>query len=249
MGGWVSAPPRHTLSRRLPTTTRSPLHAPEARGAPARRVDAPLRCGVPQGPHRLVRWCGGVVRRGVSVGAEQARARTPFASPAGDSAIRRPRRSGCARLCALRARTARIRLRDGRGCWWRVSTPRACPHRSSVDGKRLPDQAWAACRRRALVVHSSASSGVLAELRGQNKRAHRREPGADWGRARCMPRGRRPRAVGRAGSMQLELRRQAWHSCARGRSAGGASARHQRAYIAPPWTTCHASQRVRRFFL
>ena len=57
---------------------------------------------------------------------------------------------------------------------------------------------------------------------GQNKRAHRREPGAVWGRARCMPRGRgrRPRAVGRAGSMQLELRRQAWHSCARGRCEG-----------------------------
>ena len=36
--------------------------------------------------------------------------------------------------------------------------------------------------------------------------------------------------------MQLELRRQPWHSGARGRSAGGASARHQRAYIAPPWT-------------
>ena len=115
--------------------------------------------------------------------------------------------------------------REGQKCWWRVSTPPACLHRSSVDGKRLPDHAWAACRRRALVVHSSASSGVLAELRGQNKRAHlghRREPGADWGRARCMPRGRgrRPRAVGRAGSMQLELRRQAWHSCARGRCEG-----------------------------
>ena len=117
------------------------------------------------------------------------------------------------------------RWREGQKCWWRVSTPPACLHRSSVDGKRLPDRAWAACRRRALVVHSSASSGVLAELRGQNKRAHlghRREPGADWGRARCMPRGRgrRPRAVGRAGSMQLELRRQAWHSCARGRCEG-----------------------------
>ena len=83
--------------------------------------------------------------------------------------------------------------REGQKCWWRVSTPPACLHRSSVDGKRLPDHAWAACRRRALVVHSSASSGVLAELRGQNKRAHlghRREPGADWGRARCAPRAR-----------------------------------------------------------
>ena len=103
-GGVVSAPPHATRSR---VDSRAPPHAVRAiaRGAwaPARRVDAPLRCGVPQGPHRLVRWCGGVVRRGVSVGAEQARARTPFASPAGDSAIRRPRRSGCARLCSCPA--------------------------------------------------------------------------------------------------------------------------------------------------
>ena len=89
-----------------------------------------------------------------------------------------------------------------------------------VAGSRL-GRLQAACCGRAL----GATSGVLAELRGQNKRAHlghRREPGADWGRARCMPRGRgrRPRAVGRAGSMQLELRRQAWHSCARGRCEG-----------------------------
>ena len=131
-GGWVCPPPRHTLSRRLPSATHAVRCIARGAWAPARRVDAPLRCGVPQGPHHLVRWCGGVVRRGVSVGAEQARARTPFASPAGDSAIRRPRRSGCARLCALRARTARIRLRDGRGCWWRVSTQSASPHRSPV---------------------------------------------------------------------------------------------------------------------
>ena len=158
-GGWVVSAPHATRSR---VDSRAPPHAVRAiaRGAwaPARRVDAPLRCGVPQGPHHLVRWCGGVVRRGVSVGAEQARARTPFASPTGDSAIRRPRRSGCARLCALRARTARIRLRDGRGCWWRVSTKSASPHRSpvctDVDGEEAAgSHAWAAtrsaCSRRA----------------------------------------------------------------------------------------------------
>ena len=102
------------------------------------------------------------------MGAEQARARTPFASPAGDSAIRRPRRSGCARLCALRARTARIRLRDGRGCWWRVSTQSASPHRSpvctDVDGEEAAgSHAWAAtrsaCSRRARTLRR----GVLAE--------------------------------------------------------------------------------------
>ena len=164
MGG---CPPPHATRSRV--DSRAPPHAVRAiaRGAwaPARRVDAPLRCGVPQGPHHLVRWCGGVVRRGVSVGAEQARARTPFASPAGDSAIRRPRRSGCARLCALRARTARIRLRDGRGCWWRVSTQSASPHRSPVGRGR-----GRGCRITRLGRHTervlsscTLGRGVLAE--------------------------------------------------------------------------------------
>ena len=66
VGGCVR--PHATRSR---VDSRAPPHAVRAiaRGAwaPARRVDAPLRCGVPQGPHHLVRWCGGVVRRGVSV--------------------------------------------------------------------------------------------------------------------------------------------------------------------------------------
>ena len=92
--------PHATLSRLLPSATHAVRSIARGAGAP---LGGPLRCGVPQGPHRLVRWCGGVVRRGVSVGAEQARARTPFASPAGDSAIRRPRRSGCARLCSCPA--------------------------------------------------------------------------------------------------------------------------------------------------
>ena len=160
----VRPPTPHALASTPDHHTRS-APSPEARGAPARRVDAPLRCGVPQGPHHLVRWCGGVVRRGVSVGAEQARARTPFASPAGDSAIRRPRRSGCARLCALRARTARIRLRDGRGCWWRVSTQSASPHRSPVGRGR-----GRGCRITRLGRHTervlsscTLGRGVLAE--------------------------------------------------------------------------------------
>ena len=158
--------PHATRSR---VDSRAPPHAVRsiARGAwaPARRVGAPLCCGVPQGPHRMVRWCGGVVRRGVSVGAEQARFCTPFASPAGDSAIRRPRRSGCARLCALRARTARIRLRDGRGCWWRVSTQSASPHRSPVGRGR-----GRGCRITRLGRHTervlsscTLGRGVLAE--------------------------------------------------------------------------------------
>ena len=165
VGGLCPPPTPHALASTPERHHTRSAPSPEARGAPARRVDAPLRCGVPQGPHHLVRWCGGVVRRGVSVGAEQARARTPFASPAGDSAIRRPRRSGCARLCALRARTARIRLRDGRGCWWRVSTQSASPHRSPVGGGR-----GRGCRITRLGRHTervlsscTLGRGVLAE--------------------------------------------------------------------------------------
>ena len=60
------------------------------------------------------------------------------------------------------------------GAGGRVSTPRACLHRSSVDEKRLPDHTLgAACRRqRALVVlgFATPSRGVLAELRGQKQR-------------------------------------------------------------------------------
>ena len=160
------------------------------------------------------------------MGAEQARARTPFASPAGDSAIRRPRRSGCARLCALRARTARIRLRDGRGCWWRVSTQSASPHRSPVarlwTGKRLPDHTLgphgaAACSRRARF--ATPSSGVLG-LRGQKQRAQvstRARPGGALGGARCMPRGRgrRPRAMARSRTREDHTTTPRWRARAR----------------------------------
>ena len=73
------------------------------------------------------------------------------------------------------AHTARIRLRDGRGCWWRVSTQSASPHRSSVDGEEVPDHAWAACRRRVLssCTLGGRRSGVLAEggMSGRKPRA------------------------------------------------------------------------------
>ena len=63
---------------------------------------------------------------------------------------------------------ARIRLRDGRGCWWRVSTKSASPHRSpvctDVDGEEAAGShawaAWSACSRRARF--ATPSSGVLA---------------------------------------------------------------------------------------
>ena len=138
------------------------------------------------------------------MGAEQARARTPFASPAGDSAIRRPRRSGCARLCALRARTARIRLRDGRGCWWRVSTQSASPHRSPVGGGRGRGCRITRLGRHTERVLSSCTHARARRVgRGGNERAHTARAIASRGRigggARCMPRGRgrRPRGRGR----------------------------------------------------
>jgi len=155
-GGWVCPPPRHTLSRRLPSATHAVRSIARGAWAPARRVDAPLRCGVPQGPHHLVRWCGGVVRRGVSVGAEQARARTPFASPAGDSAIRRPRRSGCARPapCAHALRASACATAEGAGGASARSQRAHIAHLWDVDGEEAAgSHAWAAtrsaCSRRA----------------------------------------------------------------------------------------------------
>ena len=151
------------------------------------------------------------------MGAEQARARTPFASPAGDSAIRRPRRSGCARLCALRARTARIRLRDGRGCWWRVSTQSASPHRSPVGRGR-----GRGCRITRLGRHTERvlSSCTLCDaverrvgrVRGQKQRAQpytRGTRGRVGGVPRCTPRGRgrRPRPVARSQTREDHIRR------------------------------------------
>ena len=174
-------------------------------------------------------WLGGVaawVRRVFFPWVQSRRALAHlFASPAGDSAIRRPRRSGCARLCALRARTARIRLRDGRGCWWRVSTQSASPHRSPVGRGR-----GRGCRitrlgrhgARALVVHalrrrraacwqsSGAKAAGVAVPRGAT-------PGANLGGARCMPRGRgrRPRAVARSQTCEDHTTTPRWRARAR----------------------------------
>ena len=93
--GGLCPPPRHTLSRRLPSaTTRGPLHRPrrvgprsEGRCAPALRRAS--------GPHHLVRgWAAGF--DGGFRGAEQARSHT-FPSPAGgDPAPRRPPLFWCA---------------------------------------------------------------------------------------------------------------------------------------------------------
>ena len=73
-GGWVCVrpPTPHALASTPDHHTQS-APSPEARGAPARRVDAPLRCAGPQGPHRLVRgwaaWFDGGFFRGCRAGA------------------------------------------------------------------------------------------------------------------------------------------------------------------------------------
>ena len=191
-GGWVVSAPHATRSR----VDSRPPHA--VRCTRPRRVEPPLGgsmrpCAAP-GLRGHTAWLGGVaawVRRGFFFSWVQSRRALAhlFASPAGDSAIRRPRRSGCARLCALRARTARIRLRDGRGCWWRVSTQSASPHRSpvctDVDGEEVAGShawaAWSACSRRARF--ATPSSGVLAEFGGKSsgRGCAARDPGAGWG--------------------------------------------------------------------
>ena len=212
-GGWV-CPPHATRSRVYPdhhTHTRS-APSPEARGPPLGGSMRPCAAACLRG-HTA--WLGGVAAwfDGGFPWVQSRRALAHlFASPAGDSAIRRPRRSGCARLCALRARTARIRLRDGRGCWWRVSTQSASPHRSpvctDVDGEEAAgSHAWAATRS---ACSRRARSGAACWQRGGNERAHTARAMASRGRigggARCTPRGRgrlsrgRGRVTGTRGS-------------------------------------------------
>ena len=201
VGGLCPPPTPHALASTPERHHTRSAPSPEARGAPARRVDAPLRCGVPQGPHHLVGWCGGVVRRGGGVPWVQSRR----ASARLSRRRRQGRRSGastvwCAGHACACGHHARIRLRDGRGCWWRVSTKSASPHRSpvctDVDGEEAAgSHAWAAwsgsvlssCsglrRRRAACWRSGAKAAGVAVPRGAT-------PGANLGGARCMPRGR-----------------------------------------------------------
>ena len=61
-------------------------------------------------------------------------------------------------------------------CWWRVNTQSASPTPlTCVHGcgrGEVPDHAWAACRRRAVVVHSARRAACWQSFGGQNKRAH-----------------------------------------------------------------------------
>ena len=162
-GGWVCVrpPTPHALASTPDHHTQSAA-SPEARGAPARRVDAPLRCAGPQGPHRLVRWCGGVGSTGVffSVGAEQARARTPFRVAGGRFGDPAPStvwlrkalrlaRTHCAHPLARRPRVLVARQHA-------VSEPTSLTC-GRWTGKRLPDHTLGPPHgARALVVHARA---------------------------------------------------------------------------------------------
>ena len=137
------------------------------------------------------------------MGAEQAR------SARLSRRRRQGRRSGastvwCAGHACACGHHARIRLRDGRGCWWRVSTKSASPHRSpvctDVDGEEVAgSHAWAAWS----VLSSCTHARARRVGRGGNERAHTARAIASRGRigggARCTPRGRgrRPRGRGR----------------------------------------------------
>ena len=153
---------------------------------------------------------------------------------------------------------ARTRTRtDGRRRWRQARARCHCATRTQQERKRRRQWTrgggccWGARRTRPARDLSSRRSPCEAFLVALGCTAH--------GVERCPPpRGGVPplavsttraeaflRAAARRGCtylwlhklrMQLELRRQPWHGGARGRSAGGASARHQRAYIAPPWT-------------
>ena len=157
-GGWVCVrpPTPHALASTPDHHTQSAA-SPEARGAPARRVDAPLRCGVPQGPHHLVRWCGGVVRLGVFPWVQSRRALAHLSRRR-----REIRRSGAldglvaqgSAPCAHALRASACATAEGAGGASARSQRAHIAHLWDVDGEEAAgSHAWAAtrsaCSRRA----------------------------------------------------------------------------------------------------
>ena len=161
---------RSIFSEKPRGVPRPPPHAVRsiARGAgPRSEGRSALRCGVPQGPHHLVRgwaaWFDGGFR-----GAEQACSRTPFPSPTGgDPAPRRAATLWCAGVaCAcgtMRASacaTAKVLVARQHAV--------SVPNRSTVHGcgqGEAPDHTLGplhatACSRRARF--ATPSRGVLA---------------------------------------------------------------------------------------
>ena len=209
-------PPRHTLSRRLPSaTTRGPRHRP-------RRVEPPLGgsmrpCAAP-GLRGHTAWLGGVaawVRRGVFffVGAEQARARTPFRVAGGRFGDPAPStvwlrkalrlaRTHCAHPLARRPRVLVARQHA-------VSEPTSltCVHGC---GRGRGCRITRLGRHTERVLSSCTHASARRVGRGGNERAHTARAIASRGRngggARCTPRGRgrlsrgRGRVTGTRGS-------------------------------------------------
>ena len=139
--------------------------SPEAGTRPRRRRGVGAR-PAPTASHHLPR--GGMAARAIQARGctSESRARSNIAGPLAVQRRRAGRSQGMVRRRRVRINCARIRLRDGRGCWCRVSTQSACLQLSSVDGEEVPDHAWAACRRRVLssCTLGRRRSGVLAEF-------------------------------------------------------------------------------------
>ena len=165
VGGCVR--PHATRSRvdsRAPHTRSAA--SPEARGPPLGGSMRPCAAACLRG-HTA--WLGGVAAwfDGGFPWVQSRRALAHlFASPAGDSAIRRPRRSGCARPapCAHALRASACATAEGAGGASARSQRAHIAHLWEVDGEEAAgSHAWAAtrsaCSRRARTLRR----GVLAE--------------------------------------------------------------------------------------
>ena len=202
--------PHATRSRVYPDHHTQSAPSPEARGPPLGGSMRPCAAACLRG-HTT--WLGGVAAwfdGGFPWCRAGARSHT-FRVAGGRFGDPAPSTVWLRKACALRARTARIRLRDGRGCWWRVSTQSASPHRSPVGGGRGRGCRITRLGRHTERVLSSCTHASARRVgRGGNERAHTARAIASRGRigggARCTPRGRgrlsrgRGRVTGARGS-------------------------------------------------
>ena len=134
------------------------------RGVPRPRPERDLGVGArpaPTASHHLPRGgMGGTCDPQLEGAQARSRARSNIAGPPrGPAPSRRSitghgaQKAGAHTLCASACATAE-------GADGRVSTQSACLHRSSVDGKRLQDHAWAACRAACSRRHSRVERRV-----------------------------------------------------------------------------------------
>ena len=156
-----------------------------------------MRCA---GPHGHTTWLGvwvGVVSTWGFPWCRAGALGTHFASPTGEPATRRPRRSGCAGVALRLVRTMRAsacaRGRSAGGASARHERAHIAPPWEEVAGSH----AWgrmerAACSRRARFCDAVARR-VGRASGGKSSGAHlghRREPGGGLCGPTCMPRGR-----------------------------------------------------------